>query len=353
MQKLNVSYSTIKQLFSKIPSYYISQGDGGYLLLSVGESDLISCKISSANDISDFNDNYKLECTSALSVDDVLVLGKLANNIPFITPRNEDGFSFQIQEPRTGTELIMATHNFCDRTTWHYQSERVTDEVLESIDGYNYQCAHINIIDLTHGKLFDEDSICEDVEHGYFVIVKVNGVTKQQREPFALDGGDYDVDYALGKITFFTDQTGNEVTVSYSYENGSFWVLKPDDGKRIDIEQAEVQFSVDCEITTDIQFQIWVYNPYDLPNKVMYDQTCYKTIRNLIDEALGSYPVIPAFGGAARGVSSEVYGFPFRYGSVRKLNSSIGVELRIGLKNDIPLEGEYVTATFYTTVRTE
>lgn len=356
MQKLSVSYNTIKQVLNKLPSYYIQQSDNGYHLFSIGEFEQVICIIKSneSDNLVDFENNYKSNCISVLSMDDAIVLGKIANNIPFVDLKNDDQISLISPEPRIGSELILITHNFCDPTTWYTESLRAEDEALsDSGDGYTWTSSHINWIDMTHGKLFDEDAIVLDVEHNYSIIVKVDGYTKEQREPFATDGGDYDVNYELGHITFFDDQSGKNITATYSYENGSKWKLIPIEGKRIDIEQAEAQFSENLVLNDSILFDIYVYNPYDLPNKVLYHSTTYKKMTNFIDEALGSFPVIPAMGGTARGTNSNIYGFPFRYGTIRKILSSQGVELHVKLKNDKAFDGDFATATFYTTVRDE
>ena len=269
-------------------------------------------------------------------------------------PINNDGAPVQVPLPRIGNELIEITHNFCDRTTWFTQSVRVVDEALvDSNIGLSWTSARPNWIDMTHGKVFDEDSIVKDVPHGYAIVVKVDGVTMTQRAPFADAGGDYTVDYKLGVVTFFSTQLGKVVTASYSYENGSEWRLVPSPGKRIDIEMAEVQFSKDAILNDNIIFEVWVYNPADLPNKFPYDSTVYKRFINYVDEALGSYPIIPPIGGAKRGTSNELFGFPFRYGTLKRLQSSVGAELRIRLVDNQVFGGEHATATFYCTVEND
>jgi hypothetical protein len=127
----------------------------------------------------------------------------------------------------------------------------------------------------------------------------------------------------------------------------------PDTGKRIDVEGAEVQFAKNISFTDFIEFEAWAYNPYDLPNKVCVEKTTYKRMTNFIDEALGCFPVIPAIGGSERGTQNEVFGLPFRYGTMRSLRSSQGVELRVRLKNNTPFGGEHATATFYCTTKVE
>lgn len=288
------------------------------------------------SDKEDFENNFKSSANKVLKI------------------KNDDRLDLFTPEPRTGKELILVTHNFSDPTTWYTESVRVTNETLSNISlGFVWASAHVNWIDMTHGKLFDEDALCIDIDHGYSIEVRVNGVVKQQREPFATSGGDYTVDYDLGRITFSSAHIGATVTASYSYENGSMWKLIPEDTKRIDIEQAEAQFSKDVILNDSILFDIYVYNPYDLPNKILYNRSSYKKMSNFIDEALGSYPIIPAIGGSERGTSQDIYGFPFRYGTIRKILSSQGTELQVSLKDNKKFDGEYATATFYCTVRDE
>lgn len=267
-------------------------------------------------------------------------------------PRTDDNVPLFAPSPRTGTELITTTHNLADPTTWYTTSERVEDATLtDSGDGLTFESGEV-WIDLTHGKLFDEDAIVADVAHGFEVVVKVNGVEKTERAPFATSGGDFVVDYRNGKVTFASSQAGATVTATFSKMVDSVFALVPLSGKRIDIEEVEAQFSSDVEMNDSIVFEVWAYNPADLPNKVRVDRTRYKTFKNFIDEALGSYPVIPAIGGPSnRGALHPIYGFPFRYGTIRSLSSAMGIELRVRLENDVPFGGEHATATFYTTVR--
>lgn len=259
---------------------------------------------------------------------------------------------------RLGSEVIYATHNFCDPTTWYSESVRVTDEVLtDSGDGLTFDSAHANWIDMTHGAVMDEDAIAEEMapSHKYAVTVTVDDVEKTQRAPFALSGGDYEVDYPLGKVTFFSAQSG-VVKASYSYENGSAWIMRPTTGKQLKIEQAEAQFSDDIVMNDSIRFGAWglvdVFAPQLIPGVpsgtlIPLQTTRYVRLDQIIDEALGSYPVIPAMGGATRGNLKPRYGFPFRYGAVRVLSSAAGMELRVRLESDIVYGGERATATFY------
>jgi hypothetical protein len=266
---------------------------------------------------------------------------------------------------REGKETIWSTHNYCDRTTWFGDSVRVTEVLADSGDSLTFSGSHPYWIDMVHGKVFDEDSLRTDVDHGYDVSVVVADVTQSMRAPFAASGGDYTVNYASGTITF-ASPVYTPVTGSYSYENGSTWYLRPYEGKAIDLEQAEAQFSVDCDMNDTIHFTVYglvdvfapqylIENggPYPSGTKIPLEETVYKTIYTLIDEALGSYPVIPALGSNTnpRMNPAAVYGFPFTYNAVRRLSSLYGLELRVYLENHEVYSGNRATATFYCVTR--
>lgn len=267
---------------------------------------------------------------------------------------DEDRRLLIVPEPRAGTELIIVTHNFCDPTTWYSDSARADEVLSDSGDGLTFSGSHVNWIDMVHGRVFDSAALALEAPHEYAVVVVVDNVTASMREPYATSGGEYVVNYASGSITCVSGTwSGKVVRAAYSYAQSSRWKLSVDPGKRIDIEQAEAQFSSDVIMNDTIDFEVWVYNPYDFPNKFRYLLTSYPRLSNFIDEALGSYPVIPPIGGSARGTQNPIYGFPFRYGTVRKLSSVQGAELHVKLKDDKAFGGEHATATFYCTVRND
>ena len=120
-----------------------------------------------------------------------------------------DGRVVSVIEPRRGQEVIVATHNFCDPTTWFYESVRVEDEeAVDSGDGLTWNLTHNNVIRTGWGKFHKEDDYinAEPEGHGYSVVVEVDGVEKAMREPYASTGGDYLVNYVDGSLTFFSDR---------------------------------------------------------------------------------------------------------------------------------------------------
>jgi len=249
-------------------------------------------------------------------------------------------------EPRKdGSGVVIVTYNWCDKCTWYQGSTRKTGQALTLDSGTTYESGFANWIDLTHGRLYREDLVSAD----YLVKVYDDGVELTPREPFATSGGDYTVDYENGKVTLAAAPSG-AVTADFSHENGSLFTITPLEGKRLWVEESEVQFSSDIDIKDTIHFQAWAYNPADLPNKVpVTEKTTYKTAGDFVDEARGTYPQVPAFGGSTRGLSQPHLVFPFKYLQLKELFYSLGLEIRIWLENDTEFGGERATATFYCT----
>lgn len=259
---------------------------------------------------------------------------------------------------REGTEFIFATHDFADKTTWYGESVRVTGQAL-SDDGAGtvWSFPHQNLIDLVHGKVYTEEKAVTGAPggHGYAVKVYVDGVEKSPRAPFATSGGFYEVNYALGKVTFYESQAGKTVTADYSYAAGSTWTLKANAGKVVRVEHAEVQFSEDCTFEDTIRMAAWglvdVFAPELMPGipsgtKIELRAERYLRMHQMVDGAVGSYPTVAAMGGP-RGMTYPMRGFPFRYGTVMDLNGDAGMELRISLEGNNKFGGERATATFY------
>lgn len=303
---------------------------------------------------------------------------------------------------RIGSEAIYATHNYCDPCTWYSESERVTEEALSTSDDLTYGSGHENWIDMFGGHVFDDDGLREDQvifdpdnPHGYKVLVETSsdgGSTwdiAKQRPPFETTGGDFTVDYAAGSITFSSSQSGKQVRASYSYENGSCWILRPLAGKQLTIEKAEIQFSEDIDFSSTLVMTVygWVeqFSPtdwnqqspsgplwyptgvgapsgsgkdgdlyYDSSTPKLYayvtpygwvpvdagqapsgylvplERTSYKTLAQLLDESVSLFPSFPNIGDS-RAVGQPVHILQFHYGVAKLMFSSLGMEMCIGL----------------------
>lgn len=322
------------------PSIIVPAGDQIQLTEQWTEAQIRDC-VQLAELISQGSDNYQLD---DLTASEALRIMSHAHYTP--GPVGPDGTPLVIPEPRQGSSAVIVTHNWCDRCTWYGDSVRVTGETLiDSGDGLTFNSAHQHWIDLIHGRMYAEDK----VNAPYLPKIYVEGVEMTERTPWADSGGDYQIDYEAGKVTFFSSQTGKTITADYSYENGSTFYIRPESGKKLQIEKSEVQFSQDVNMTDTINFQAWAYNPADPPNKVPAQAaTVYKHIRDFVDEAEGVYPTVPALGGSSgRGLTQQHIVFPFNYKTVKQLYSSIGLEIRIWLSGHQAFGGEFATASFY------
>ena len=239
-----------------------------------------------------------------------------------------------------GNSTSISSHDWTDPCTWYTESVRVVGETLDLDTGKTYLMDHVNIIDLVHGRVSDED----DFSATYLVKVYDNAVEKTEDT-------DFTVDYENAKVIFDAGYTvTGPVTCDYSYENGSMYKLAPLSGKILSLEHAELQFSSDISMNNSfIDFEIWVYNPYDLPNKIMYKIKRYKNMKDILNSAnLGQGKIQPI-----AGMTNDILVFPFNYVTVQNLLSSQGAELRISINNDAPFGGEWGTATFYITSESE
>jgi len=284
-----------------------------------------------------------------------------------------DGAPLIAIQGRMGSEAIYATHNLCDKTTWYSDSVRNNNISLIQSGSVWYPSGSAKTwIDMTHGKIFDEETLIKDQktfaaavgteQHGYEVIVTVSGVLKTELPAFQTTGGDYTIDYVNGIVTPISGQdwSGQTNIVSFSEDRTSKWILEPLPGKVLTIEKAEVQFSNDVSYDTSLIFDILGYaavfapqyiqsNGGPLPDdaRVSIGNTKYKTLDQMVDEAVGSFPQVPAMGGPIRGFTIARNIFQFNYGTVRKLYSSLGLQVQVSLENDVVLGGERATATFY------
>jgi hypothetical protein len=265
-------------------------------------------------------------------------------------PTTPSGIPLVVPAPREGPSVNFVTHNWADPCTWFGQSVRETGlELVGHGNGKLFSSHRRHWIDLNHGRYYREDLI----KAAYLPKVYVDGVEKTERAPFADSGGDYIIDYVTGTVEFFETPSGT-VTADFSYANGSRYTIAPTAGKKLIVENSEVQFSEDLVMNDTIHFQAWAYNPMDPPNKVpVTEATTYKTIRDFVDEARGVYPVIPRVGGSERGLTTAHIVFPFNYKTVKELAASYGLEIRVWLDGDIPYEGKFATATFYCTSKDE
>lgn len=228
-----------------------------------------------------------------------------------------------------GSSATIVSHDFTNKSTWYSNASQVTGETL-SQNGLVYTAANNGWIDLEHGKVYNEAAIAD------------------KKAPVIYDNGTpvssgFTINYEAGTVTFDSAPSG-AVSADYYYGSNSLFTLAPAAGKVLLLEHAELQFTKDIQISTPINFEIWVYNPYDLPNKVPYKTIKYKNIKDIINSCNLGQGYIPAIGE----LTQDVIVFPFNYVTVIPMAASTGAELRIYADNDTELTGEWGTVTMYT-----
>ncbi len=263
-------------------------------------------------DIVDWQDNYKPSANA------ILQKNAPAQGVPLVGIRRPEGSS-----------ATVVSHDFCNKSTWYQNSTQVTGETL-SAAGLVYSAVNDGWIDLEHGKVYNEHVITDKQAPKIYdnAVEVTSGFT---------------IDYENGTVTFDSAPAG-AVTADYYYGANSLFTLAPDANKVLMLEHSELQFSKDIQISTPINFEIWVYNPADLPNKVPYKVIKYKNMKDIINSCNLGQGYIPAIGG----LTQDVIVFPFNYVTVIPMAASVGAELRITADNDTELTGEWGTVTLYT-----
>ena len=107
----------------------------------------------------------------------IKMIGKdgLVNPVEF----DSEGFMRVSAEARDGTKYNVFTHNWCDKCTWYQESTKATDETLaDSGNGLTFNSAHGYWIDMTHGRITDEDrTVFLANEQGKWIpVIKVDDV---------------------------------------------------------------------------------------------------------------------------------------------------------------------------------
>ena len=251
-----------------------------------------------------------------------------------------------------GSSATKVTHDFTDPCTWYSKAILVSDKALTLDSGSIYSCGDVNLIDAVHGRIYGEDELTTNGQHwkvnlgqgqpdGRIYRVKVydNGV-------LLTEDTNYTINYEQGKFDFTGYTINGALTATYYKATAPTFILAPTPGKILIIEHAELQLSIDCDMSHPINFEVWVYHPNQAQYpglKIPYQMISYNNIKDIINacnEGTGTFP-------AMSGLQNEVVVLPFKYATVKPFRSSLGAELRITMNNNLPISGEWGTATFY------
>lgn len=235
-----------------------------------------------------------------------------------------------------GESFTISSHDFGDPCSWYQNSVEITGEVLSTQDNLTYQAANERWIDLTHGRMYEE----HEIANKRIPVIRVGGVD-------VFSG--FTIDYENGRVIFDSPQSG-QVTADYWYATSSTFSVVPPQGKQWILEHTELQFTTDLVFgEQNIEFDVFAFNPFDLPNKISVQKQVYKSVKDIINNANLGQGTIPAMDA----LSNPVVVFPFNYSTIVPMRSSQGIEIRISISNDEPLNVEFGTATFYIIERDE
>lgn len=298
-----------------------------------------------------------------VSVLDALVAQHSGRPLPEApSPKTEDGRPLVAFSKPDASKKTIISHDWTDPTTWYTAARPCTEQVSASDDLQTYALSYTNVIDLVHGKVFNEDLVRTPEGASYRVVVTVNDGPVAERDPHSGEG-DYTVDYERGHLVFSTPLLPSDVVkATYFYATTSLFVVKPDAGRALKIAAVEVQFSDDVVLTDSVVFQPMGFADVFAPQLVqagvlatgtkvpLGPPTTYKSFTDFQSEAVRSYPKFARIGGTNwRASPHEVLVFNWDYVTETALRSDAGVEVHLRLQHDVPFEGWYATATFYCT----
>lgn len=144
----------------------------------------------------------------------------------------------------------------------------------------------------------------------------------------------------------FSTHITHDFCDSSSWNNGSSeWILAPQPGKVLMFKMAEVQFTHDVVMKnlTELYFDVMGYNPNDLPNKMIYERITYKSIRDVLNIGNAHWTMPPV-----DDISFDQTTVQFNYPRAIAIKASQGMQIRLSLKDNVPISGEFCTVSFVT-----
>ena len=153
--------------------------------------------------------------------------------------------------------------------------------------------------------------------------------------------------------------------MTYHYESGSAFIIKPLPGKRLRLKRVEVQFSDNIDILDTMTFLPYglvdAFAPQLMPGVpsgtliLLGAGTTYKTMLDYINESNGAQPKIVDLGGSSanwRASQSKVVILVWDYMTMDTISSAAGMEIRVSLRHDTPFGSvdsnpAFAVSTFY------
>jgi hypothetical protein len=226
------------------------------------------------------------------------------------------------------------------------------------------------LIDVRHARLTFEDMITAatvapngTTMANILPVVKVNGVALAQGNEDAASGNDrYTLNYDIGRVTFAVARgAGDVVTVSCRRAGTSKYTFKPGTGKKMILEDAEVDCSEDLDMIAHVQTVAYgSHSTLTGGTVVPVDTKTYKTMHDFQAAAREFFGPLPANFGLTGGINSPKWTFKWQYGRADVLYDTLcyvnlnldpdevtGNKLVLQTKDDVELGGSVCTVAFY------
>jgi hypothetical protein len=351
MQVLTVSYGVWKQVADANPTwprYHVAKNDGLVIVTGHSDTQFVSDAMAGA-DKTEYETEYDDSVAVSLKEDAIALLVGLSTK-PI--PRSSRGHTVVQSDLREGSKTQVISQDFCDKTTWYATSIARTNQAMTDMGaGTVWQLTGGDKfgVDVCHGRLLHE----RDLRPTYAAVVKVDGVTKTEKDPHD-DVGDYTIDYRTMRVTFDVSQAGNTVTLDFHEVQNSKWYVAPEAGKILRLGSAELNFARGARMKDTFVFALRVGGQ-------AVNTRYYQTVKDLVIEANRSYPIInktlvgegPALGWRDLQEDVDVYAWDYSQQATIDLRSSWGMDIEISLEHDVECDGDGAIVTFYCTSEDE
>lgn len=138
---------------------------------------------------------------------------------------------------------------------------------------------------------------------------------------------------------------------TWTSTSNSEWICEPSPGKVVYLVWAEVQFTHDISLsgTTSMNFDIWAYDPSNLPNRALVERITYSSIRNALERGNAHYTLDAGVDGETEKITTIKFDYP----RAIPLQSSLGMQIRVTTDSHTEVGGTYMTASFITSEEDE
>lgn len=256
------------------------------------------------------------------------------------------------------------------------RTEIETSSISRSLDYANTPMSLSNndlIITFTIALLASEKTELDSIvaNHEGIETVNIEEIQLKDRTPVS----------NIPRVAVYEPEGDFQSIVSHDFTDNTTWpatddssfVLEPGENMDMKIKKAEVQFTHDIQLqgVTELYFDIWVYNPlFDqnqpivseddtwFPGKTsepfrnqlrfLFERKVYASIKDVMNIGNAHY-TMPGVDNIANSLTTVQFDYP----RAIDLLASQGAQIRVNVKDNVPINGEFCTITFTTSEEPE